>query len=343
MEKDELLQKAMADGIITEEQRARLETIALQNTGDNEERLKPVGTFNEIFVTIGVMILMSAISGLLGIVIANVVVKSAASAFFLIMCAESFHTRKRFRLPIIYCALAAAGSLAGAVMLGLGNDVNQLFSRDNDPYVWISALAVAMATLAAFSWRYVLPFLMLPISIAFAVLTTIAAKAGENDLSYKLVLGVAGLAILAFAIRCDLKDRFRTSRISDYAFWSYMIGSPLFVHSLFLSVLLSENNDWIIKSSFAWLATFVLVLSVTFAGLLLNRRALIISTLIYVAYIIGRALAGIFTDSAVLIGLVTLLCIGIYVVILGSRWREIRVKMINRLPQWNWLDKLPVR
>ncbi len=342
MDKQQLLDKAIADGLISEEQRIKLEALAADDKGDNEERLKPVGTFNEIFVTIGVMLLTSAISGLLGLIITSPVVNSMVSAFVFIVVAEYFHTRKRFRLPIIYSALGCAGALAGAVMIGLVDNSKEAFSDDLAPYIWIASLAVAMATLAVFAWRYVIPFLMLPISIIFTAIVTIAAKSGDNTLSYKLVLGAAGLAILAFAIRCDLRDRERTSRISDFAFWSYMIGSPLFVHSLFLSLLLSDNRDFAM-TGLAWVATVVLVLAVTFAGLLLNRRALIISTLVYVAYIIGRVLTDISVGSAATILLVTLLIIGIYVIALGSRWREVRIRVLDTLPPWKWLEKLPVR
>lgn len=344
MNKDDVLQKAIAEGIISEEQRAKLEALAADDKGDSEERLKPVGTFNEIFVTIGVAILTSAVAGLFGLLMTNNIAQAVVGAFIYVVTAEYFHTRKRFRLPIIYAALGCTMSLSTAVMAGLVDDPRQIFDDTLAPYIWITTLAVAMAVLALFAWRYLLPFLMLPISIIFAVVMTIAAKTAESDISYKLVLGASSLAILAFAVRCDLRDRFRTTRLSDFAFWSYMIGSPLFVHSLFLSVLMAEEGkDWAM-SGLAWLATLLLVLLVSFAGLLLNRRALIVSTLVYVAFIIGRALTGLSMGSAATIALLTLLIIGLYVVCLGSRWREVRGRVMDKLPKhWTWVDKLPVR
>jgi len=152
-----------------------------------------------------------------------------------------------------------------------------------------------MLTLVLFARRYMFPILMLPICVLFAASITVAARSGDSALPYKLVLGFSGLMILHL-----LSDVIyvipRETRISDFAFWSYVIGSPLFVHSLFFSVLMAGQIKWAMSGG-AWLATFALVVIVTFVGVLLNRRALIISTLIYVAYIIGRALAGLFVGN----------------------------------------------
>jgi hypothetical protein len=339
-DKDDVMQRAIAEGIISDEQRTKLEALATSDTGDSQERFQSVGTLNEIFVTVGVILLTTALGGLIAMTIKSVVLNTVISAVISVVTAEYFHRRKRFRLPIFYAAISCAYALATAEMMILLQNPSQMFHTDISPYIWIATLAIAMLTLAAFTRRYVLPVLMLPICALFTALITVAAQMGDNALPYKLILGFSGLMILAFAIRCDLRDPKRVTRSSDYAFWSYMVGSPLFVHSLFFSVLLAGQAKWAMSGG-AWLATLVLVIAVSFVGVLLNRRALIISTLIYVAYIVGRALAGLFADHMAAVALITLFIIGAYVVSLGSRWGEVRAFVMRSLPCWKWLERLP--
>ncbi len=92
-----------------------------------------------------------------------------------------------------------------------------------------------------------------------------------------------------------------------------------------------------------WLLTLLLVVAVSFAGLLLNRRALIISTMIYVAFLIYRVLHEVSMGNAAAGLLITVMLIGLYMTALGSRWRKVRSYVMNRLPQWKWLEKLPVK
>jgi len=55
-DKDDVTQRAIAEGIISDEQRAKLEALAISDAGDSQERFQSVGTLNEIFVTVGVHI-----------------------------------------------------------------------------------------------------------------------------------------------------------------------------------------------------------------------------------------------------------------------------------------------
>src|SRR5262249_26630110 len=143
------------------------------------------------------------------------------------------------------------------------------------------------------------------------------------------------------AVRFDLKDPGRITRWSDFAFWSYVVGSPLFVHSLFITVLMqSDARDWIISLQI-WLAMVPLVLAVSFVGLLLNRRALILSTLAYLGFIVFRLLTTVLAGDVVTVSLVTLLLIGFYVTALGSRWTLVRRFIMARLPSFPWLRYLP--
>ncbi len=365
MENQEWLDEALARGIISNEQRQKMAGISGENKGDSQERLKPIGTMNEIFVTAGLMVLFAGISGLVLKLLGSVFYAGVIDAAIAWTVALKFHQGKRFRLPIIYSCLHAAVVLAMAVKMQLLGGGGVMPPHYPTPPFWyhrgmpaiqpyqpsltetLLPLIVGGAALAAAAWRFRIPFMMLPIGVLFATIVTLAAREADNDASYRVLLGGCGLAVLAVAVFFDLKDPQRVTRWSDFAFWSYVVGSPLFVHSLFLSVLINSGGAArphlpVHLDMGTCLALAVLALAVSFGGLLLNRRALILSTLFYVGYVIFRLLAGflIFGGPATLL-LVTLVLIGLYVTLLGSRWAQVRRAVMGRLPAWKWLDQLP--
>lgn len=342
MDARELLDEALARGIITDTQRAELASIAQEEKGDTEERIKPVGTMNEIFVTFGVVLLIWAASGLFSMLVAkDQASNSLFTASIAWLAAVYFHKGKRFRLPVILGALKAAfafGTCLAFMFLG----IQMKFFAEGVPLAnSVIPLLGGLAALIAAAVRFRIPFLMLPIGIVFTIIVTYATKYGDDDISYRMLLGISGLTMLALAIAFDLKDPARVKRWSDYAFWSYVIGSPLFVHSLFLSVLLAEDNkEWAMGIG-VWALMLMLASIVTFMGLLLNRRALILSTLIYVAFIVGRLLIGLTPGNGAVVVLATILIIGLYVVALGARWTRVRNAAMRKLPAWPWLRYLP--
>lgn len=351
--RQDLLDEALSRGILTNEQRKQLAELQGEDANDNEERLKPVGTLNEIFVTFGVMLLSNAIGGLIGVIVASFVNKGDLDELLLTGALAAaatwciglwFHDRKRFRLPIIYCVISAAISLSTVVFIGLNGGVDTDFFRDDTPLEsTLAALVIGIAVLGAGAARYRIPFLMLPIALLFTIAVTYAAKHdGGDGISWRLLLGGCGLVILAVAIFFDLKDPKRVTRWSDFAFWSYVVGSPLFVHSLFLSVLLRDKMELWLGNTLLWMAMAALTIVVTFAGLLLNRRALILSTLVYVSIVIFRIMSGLLLAAPATLLLVTTLIIGVYITALGSRWTRVRASFMKGLPpSWKWLKRLP--
>ncbi len=334
VDKQALLDEALARGVISDEQRAEIQAISKENLHDNEERLKPVGTMNEIFVTFGVALLLGAISGLLRLLINFEPVMTVCSIGVYWLVAEYFHKRKKFRLPIIYSCLSAAllvGTTTKILMLGssgMGIDSKNM----------TVPLLAALSILVFGAWRFKIPFLMLPIAAIFTAIITIAVRNGYHDASLRLLLGGSGLAILMLAVRFDLKDPLRISRSSDFAFWSYVVGSPLFVHSLFITMILHTTDHGL--NFLSWFMMAALAAMVSFIGLLLNRRALILSTLIYVGIIIAKFVLAIGGAGAA-VPLVTLLLIGLYVTTLGSRWVAIRHFILSKIPPSPWLKYFP--
>ena len=350
MKKQDLLDEALSRGILSAEQRKQLADLEGQEANDNDERIKPVGTMNEIFVTFGVMLLTNALGGLIGLAVnKNVMLASILAAGVSWLIALWFHQRKRFRLPIIYSVISASVSATTAAFFGLdvgdaegGARLGDIFDKGVPLEVVLTTLGVGLAVLAAGAARFRIPFLMLPIAVLFTLMVTVIARHGDGDTSWRLLLGGCGLAILAVAIFFDLKDPKRVTRWSDFAFWSYVVGSPLFVHSLFLSLLIQDEMKGWLNNPLLWMAMAALAIAVTFVGLLLNRRALILSTLIYVSIVIFRIFASLSVGAPATLLLITTLIIGLYVTALGSRWTRVRAAFMRGLPaSWAWVKRLP--
>lgn len=341
--KQDLLDEALSRGILTAEQRKQIAEIEGEQAADNDERIKPVGTMNEIFVTFGVFLLTNALGGLIGLAAGSAMVAGILAAGLSWYIALWFHQRKRFRLPIIYSVISASISLGTAVLVGLhGEQHRGLFEAGMPLEVILTTLGTALAVLAAGAARFRIPFLMLPIAILFTIMVTAIARHGEGDTSWRLLLGGCGLSILAVAVFFDLKDPKRVTRWSDFAFWSYVVGSPLFVHSLFLSLLLQNDIKGWMDNPLLWMGMAALAVAVTGVGLLLNRRALILSTLIYVSIMIFRIFAGLSLGAPATLMLITTLIIGLYVTALGARWTRVRARFMRGLPtSWTWVKRLP--
>lgn len=343
MNKQDLLDEALERGILSAEQRKQLAELEGAQAHDNDERIKPVGTMNEIFVTFGVMLLTNAMGGLIGLAAGSALLAGMLAAAISWYVALWFHQRKRFRLPIIYSVISASISLGTAALVGLNGESHRgIFEPGLPLEIILITIGVALAVLIAGAARFRIPFLMLPIAVGFTVMVTVIARHGDGDTSWRLLLGGCGLAILAVAVFFDLKDPKRVTRWSDFAFWSYVVGSPLFVHSLFLSLLISDDLKGWMDKPVLWMSMAALAVAVTFVGLLLNRRALILSTLIYVSIVIFRIFAGLSLGAPATLLLITTLIIGLYVTALGARWTRIRGRFMHGLPaSWSWVKKLP--
>lgn len=333
-----LLDEALARGVITNAQRAELEAMRASEHVDSDERIKPVGSFNEIFVTVGVMLLLNAATGLLGLLFGSSAIISGVIAIILtIAMAEYFHRRKRFRLPVIYGVLSAGMATGTWLRIMTIGEKADFFDISKGWEMALPPMIAALGVFIAGAARYRTPFIMLPIGILFTVIVTFAADHASSETPFKLLLGACGLALLGIAIHFDLKDPKRVTRSSDFAFWTYIVGSPLFVHSLFLSVLINGNA---LIGGGTWLLIAVLAIAVSFIGVLMNRRALILSTMIYVGYILFSALSNTPMGIASVL-MITVMVIGVYIIALGSRWAQARRWVMQRLPASSWRNRLP--
>ena len=149
-----------------------------------------------------------------------------------------------------------------------------------------------------------------------------------------LTLLGCGLLTFVAAMAFDLSDRERLTRRADCAFWLHLLAAPLIVHSLITLVAPNYSTMMTTSVATAILAIFAVL---TIVAIVIDRRALLVSALIYVGIVVAY---GIRTTSAVgqqpdnqsFVLFATLLVLGTLVLTLGVGWRPLRRLFVRILP-----------
>ena len=128
---------------------------------------------------------------------------------------------------------------------------------------------------------------------------------------------VIGIGCFATAMWFDSKDRLRETLNSDKAFWLHLLAAPIIVHSARWALTAnSETNN-------AALMVIALVFVLGIVALIVDRRALLASALIYLGIAIGTLLDQVSVSSNGMVAL-TLVILGLFVLTLGSGWPVLR-------------------
>jgi hypothetical protein len=331
MYSDEDLDAAVAAGALSAESvaafRAHMEQARATPLVD-EEHFRLVNSFNDIFVAIAGMLVLIAVGWIAGTMEHHLTGAAvAATAWGL---AEFFTRKRRMALPSILFLLAFTGGVF-ATLMPTGNILSGEFGMQ---------IAVAAAVAAGFTWLHWRRF-RVPITVAAGAAALIGVAVGlliaiTPDLLKWMngILFVAGLSVFVFAMYWDIADPLRQTRRADVAFWLHLLAAPLIVHPVFtLFGLLSKDVE-------VGGAVMVLLLYVIMGliALIIDRRALMVSALVYVLAAISAVLEK-FGAVGVNVALTALL-IGSALLMLSAFWHVSRTRVVRCLPG-AWQSKLP--
>lgn len=298
----------------------------------DEESFRLLTGFNDIFVSIALVLLLVAVGQIgMSIIPALGGVLVAGAAW---MLAEYFTAKRRMALPSILLLLGFVGGVAGAVAGLVATVVPHIGDREGA--IAGAGIALSGALAAWVHWRR----FMVPITVAAgaaALVGTVvglfvAAVPGVKDAVWPILL-FCGVGVFAVAMRWDMSDRVRQTRRSDVAFWLHLAAAPMIAHPIFqlLGVFDTEIG---IGTAIVVLALYVVF---AFIALAVDRRALLVSSLVYVLY----ALYALFRSAGAieLSAAFTAFVIGSALLTLSAFWhpmRRIVVGMLgdlaNRLP-----------
>ena len=303
------------------------------------EHFRLITGFNDIFVSIGAVILLIAMAAIGNAIwdgssgpspLAAAMV--AATAWLL---AEIFTAKRRMALPSIILLLA----FVGGAFLTLAGIVIPLVENGNDTNETVAALLIALCALltAGAAWLHWKRF-MVPITIAAgtaaiagSVIGVIVAAIGPDRANLQEIIlslvFVAGLATFAFAMRWDMSDPDRTTRRSDVAFWLHLLAAPAIAHPIFWLIGVTQGDNIGAGAALSVVAVYIVFGLVALA---VDRRALLVSALAYVLI----ALTYLFREfGAVELNFaLTALVIGSALLSLSALWTPIRRAVVKGLP-----------
>lgn len=288
--------------------------------GVDEEHFRLVTGFNDIFVVIACMLLLVSVAWIgteLGAWFGPLLQTVAAWGL-----AEYFTRKRRMALPsiILLIAFVVGVYATGEELLsGLG-------LKDK---TGIAVISFVMALAARLHW---LRF-KVPITVAAGIASLVA---GSISLLWVLVpavqdwmtvaIFVSGVLVFMLAMRWDTSDILRHTRRSDVAFWLHLVAAPLLVHPVFTSLGVFEEQTAL------WQLVVIAVLYgiVALVSISVDRRALMVSALVYVLYAFSEILEhyGVVSLSFAF----TAFIIGSGLLFLSAFWHSCRAALIGRCP-----------
>lgn len=337
MYSDEDLDAAVAAGALSAESaaafRAHMDKTRATHAVD-EEHFRLVSSFNDIFVAIAGVLVLVATGWIASTVDSRLTgAAMAATAWGL---AEFFTRRRRMALPSILFLLVFAGGVFTAFMPGVSSDL----IREGAGVLGLR-IAIAAAITAGCVWLHWRRF-RVPITVAAGAAAAVGVVLGllfaaAPELFMKSTSGllfVSGISVFAFAMYWDVSDPLRQTRRSDVAFWLHLLAAPLIVHPVFTLFGLLEKDVGVHG------AMVVLLLYIVMAviALAIDRRALMVSALVYVLAAISAVLEK-FGAVGVNVALTALL-IGSALLMLSAFWHASRGCIVRRLTV-SWQRKLP--
>ncbi|MEO3387136.1 hypothetical protein [Mesorhizobium sp. CAU 1741] len=373
------LESAVQAGIISLDQRNRLQALehgAVEpdagDAGSGDENLRLVGGGNDLFVTVGIVLLTAGVYFVLATMLAGQTIWMAGVlAIFAWVVAEFVTRQRRMKLSSTVLSLV----FVGAAAIGVSLVADRFYPIRQPESLWqLLALRqmVAPAGYIAFGgtiiaalmyfWRFRVPILAGVIAIAATLLAflqtaillydgvaagTVAAPALETMpemMRAALYMPlVCGLVVFAIAVALDLHDRERRTIWSDCAFWLHVVSAPMLVHPLFI---MATGQDVVLGTiepdGNATVMLAVLILGFVYVALAIDRRSLLVPTLAYfgslgIYYLVNSAANSTGIPPFALI----LLVVGALIISFGAGWQHIRRLIVRPTLPTSVLDRLP--
>ena len=345
----DMLSRGVRQGIITAEQAARLQTLTATNNpldpppSPDDEHIRFIGGFGDIFVTIGIAMFAGASTYLISLA-GGLIGACAWGMLIAWLLAEFFTRRRRMALPSIvllvmftvatfaFFAITADGVLS-AVLKGPRFIISSGTIEETFALASIRAVALIVAALLT-SLAVALHYrrFRVPITLAAGCAVMVTALWGlavdifpPDSPALAIILFICGLIIFAIAMRFDMSDPARLTRKTDIAFWLHLLAAPMIVHSLIGGY--TNVTDLTPVAAGAILLVFMVI---GFVAVLIDRRALLVSGLTYAGIAFATLIQA--TGFSGITLPATLVALGSFILLLSAGWRSLRKTIIAVAP-----------
>ncbi len=339
---------ALEQAVLTPAQVERLRAIeaeaapgAPQDLTDDES-LRFVTGFADIFVTIGIALFLGALFFLMNAGTGSTLAYAGIAACAWLL-AEFFTLKRRMALPSIVLLVAFVGAvfvlaaqifaavLPSASPVAQGRSILGIIPLQ---YLPLGLAALVTAGLAAMHYvRF-----RVPITVAagvgalcvLAISAVVGLAPGIGETAINAVLFLCGIAVFALAMRFDTSDPQRLTRRTDIAFWLHLLAAPLIVHPLIRGLLHGLDDRLTTGAAVGILWVFV---ALGFLAVIIDRRAVLVSGLVYAGFALSALIrAAGFTGSTYLVPVVVL-ALGAFILVLSAGWHPLRRAILRRLPR----------
>ena len=347
------LANTVSEGIITGEQAEQLRAFSkrlhanddcprFQELETRDEPFRLLRGFRDIFIALGILFLSIGATVLNFAITGNALKETAerslvefmtgavgAAILLIIGIIIAEIVTRKLRLPLSSLILSLAIALwAGLFGMQISAPAASLLTQSA---VQLKSISLVLFFLSAFIGislfyvRYRLPFVMLVVATTLVGLGLSIIKSIFLDLEtydLRFVIGGLGFIVFLFAMNFDLKDRLRLTRLSENAFWLHLLAAPLMIHSIL------ATTSWDQISIPLILAVFTIL---TLIALIIDRRAFLVSSLLYMAGAFTQIVKALGLDSSLQFA-VPILFIGLLVVVLGIGWSPLRRLIMTIVP-----------
>lgn len=340
------LRAAVAAGTITEAQAASLLTSAQTRAGLRQAEDEPFELFKgfaEIFVAVGLSILIAGMAGLAALFdsFGLMLVIYAALAWVL---ARYFTLKRRMMLPSIVLVTAFAAAIAGVAVWVVGSVWGEL-----RPGALHSVLILTATGIGLIAWyrRFRLPFTMFLLGLAgFGIAAALSSSFdGPQPYSdafsrlFDLRLGsglpvgtlIFGLVALAGGLWFDMRDPHRLGRNAAAGFWLHILAAPALVNTIALTF-------YNMGPGLGYALLGLSLLLVALLALIIDRRSFLTAGIGYLIFLIGYVITDPTQPSSWAIVLFT---VGLGLTLLGTFWTDMRGMVMRLLPEFPGKSCLP--
>jgi len=326
---DEQVKAAIEEGIFSETSVNQFKELIKRQQNNHpadEENFRLLASFNDVFVVIALILLFLSINWIFNII--AIWLGMLISALLAWKLSEVFILEKRMAFPAITLVIAFILSSA-MIALPFTKSLLELlnFKISNDTPYFIATAGVG-ALAARLHWKR----FRVPITIAAicaVVIGFLFAIFIVNKELIRLIPSfsfVAGMVVFAYAFIWDASDTKRNSQNTDVAFWLHLLAAPLLVHPIFIGLGIFEGDIEPHQS----LLVLGIYLFISCVSLIIDRRALMVSSLGYVLFSFSNILKsfGAVEVSFAITGLV----ISIGLLTISAFWHQCRQFVLKFTP-----------
>jgi hypothetical protein len=347
------LRAAVSAGLLTESQAAGVTTLAEARAGQRaampaeDEPFEFFRGFSEIFVSIGLVILLAGITTMLAWFggVGNLVLVPLGCAAVAWWFAGYFTLKRRMNLPSMVLAVAFGAGIYLSAVTVLGQINVSLRAT-----VFLG-FALAAAGMAVWYARFRLPFSAFVLGLfvlggVYTLTATIDSLGGfvsgsRNgfggffDLrdSPAFALSTLGFGIAAFiaGMWFDTRDPHRLGRHAATAFWLHLLAAPALVNTVALTLYNSGGT--------AGMGLLVVALAViTVLALVIDRRSFLTAAIAYIALVMIWVVGD---RDSVASWIYTMISLGSLITAIGTWWVPLRAAVMRALPHFPGKARLP--